>query len=332
MYKISNYFGYTFESNIQDLQSIVYLPSNTNYDEQDKFGFVSKAKGTDKGIPSVGDYGYSCADFFELVKKMFNGKFAVIDNRLLFYNEDDAFWKRNSNYILPDIQLIPTTYNTNELKANRLYSFETDVTDEYTISNFKGTNYEVITVPITDIPKKYNVISGLELVNFGVALGVRKNEKSGLDIFLEQLASYIDKCTSVLGTNSKYLQKIKTTVGVLVVGDNNWSKPKLLRVNGSRLSQFNLTAKYIYSTYYRNKSFVLNNYSGQKKIYKEIKIPFGLSDFVKLIENSYFRTKNGDVGKFTEIRWKIDGDFAIVSFWIQKKYTNNLKEIYVEPE
>jgi hypothetical protein len=89
-------------------------------------------------------------------------------------------------------------------------------------------------------------------------------------------------------------------------------------------------AKYLYDNYHYGKSFVTNNNFGQKIKYNEVAIPFGLTDFLKLIENSYFYTTDSKVAKVTELKWNIASDKAIVNYWIREPYTTNLFEFYIE--
>ncbi|MCG8615229.1 MAG: hypothetical protein MI802_03355, partial [Desulfobacterales bacterium] len=73
------------------------------------------------------------------------------------------------------------------------------------------------------------------------------------------------------------------------------------------------------------------NFSRQRRYVENEVIPFGLSDFVTLLNNAYFRDENGKVGKIVSIEWVMSKDFATISYWLQEIYTNNLKETFVEP-
>ena len=81
--------------------------------------------------------------------------------------------------------------------------------------------------------------------------------------------------------------------------------------------------------YHNYNSFVSNNFGKQRRYYENEVIPFGLSDFVTLLNNSYFRDENGQVGKITDIEWNFSKDFATISYWVQDIYTTKFKrDIY----
>lgn len=335
--QICIHLGYTFQSNISDLDSVHYLPSNFSFDSTTQLGIIDNFVGNKKGIPSSSDYGYNCAEFFELAKKLFNGKYAIIDGKVCFYNVDDPFWNQYSTYQMPSVREKIKTYNTDELKANIYLTFDVDFSDEWTINNYTGTAYEVITKPQIINDTKLNRIVGLDEIRFGACLGNRKSEPYGLENFLHTLASKLDSITNTFGGSSNYESQIGDSVGLMKISTNNWSKPKVLKITTSKrlVPREQWSAKYIYNTYYLGKSFMatvngMPNY-GQKEVYRNIKIPFGLDDFVLLCQNSYFNLPDGTKGKVISCKYRFSADTAIVDYYIRKPYTTNLTQIYVEP-
>jgi len=89
-------------------------------------------------------------------------------------------------------------------------------------------------------------------------------------------------------------------------------------------------AKNLYFKYHKEKSFVLDNYHGQKIVYNDIEVPFGFEDYKKLTTNSYFYY-NGSQAKIIRFTWSVGQDTAKLSFWVRQPYTKNLQEIYIEP-
>ena len=335
--KVSNYLGWKFQSNISDLDSVYFLPSNFNWDVTDLKGIFADWRGTPKGIPNVTDYGYNCSEMFELAKKLFNGKYAVINGVLCFYNQDDLFWVQQSTFKMPSVRDKVKTYNTEELQASRLLSFECDYTDEHTVSNYQGTSYQVITNAIAVNNNNYKFIKGLEEIRFGLSLASRKDKPYAIETFLMDVAQIIDGLVNFFGGSSNFVGAIGNSVGLIVIGNNNYAKPKVIKIDSNkRLVDRNYwSSKYIYETYYRGKSFVetINNISnyGQKIVYKNVKIPFGMNDYLNLIQNSYFTTDNGEVGKVTSCKWRFSSDYAEIDYFIRECYTKNLTEIFIEP-
>jgi hypothetical protein len=339
---VCNYLGYSFNTSILDMKNYYYLPSNTNVDEfDDKRGFLKKAQTIEKGIPNVLDYGYRCSEMFDLVRNMFNGRFAIVDNTVQFHTELSPFWQTFSNFQMPDVLEGEYKYNTEELKSNIFISFETDLTDGWTIEKFEGTNYQIITTDITNINPKAVVIDKLEEVRLPVALGVRKDKLNGFEKFLKVLAGIIDGVVNTFNTifflrgRSDLAGRIQNKVGILKVETNNHRVPKILLLENGRIPSNHrqrLSAKYLWQNYISEKSFIQNGFRRQRKLFSGVSIPFGWSDYVKLINNSYFTDLNGKQGKVTEIEWIQDADTANISYYLEEVYTTNLKETFIEPK
>ena len=331
---ICDYFGYGFNTSIPELENVVYLPSNPNLDEKTLGGLIAKTNGTPVGIPYVGDYGYRCDEMFNLAKDLFNAKIAIINNTVEFRSKNDVFWQQQSTWSLPDILLDTKQYNTDEIKPERLLTFVTDLNDEWTIDNYKGTAYEIRTNPKTVIRQKAVLLKGFDEVNFNVALGNRKDELNALEKFLSQVAGFVDKTTSVLGGGTNLKSLVTSKLGVLKVTNNWHSIPKVLYLNDGKLpiNHRDLwNSKILYDEYYIEKSFVRNNFYGQKTVYKGISIPFGFEDYKQLTTNSYFLFK-GKQAKIIKFAWTIGKDRATIDFWVREPYTFNLEETYINPE
>jgi len=323
MEKIAIKLGYVFISPIPELDTYVYLPSNPSTDE-----------GLTSGLPQSSDYGYRVNDFFKLLQDLFNGRYAIVGNELHFRKESDPFFEQQSTWIAPDVKNDRVAYNTNEFQANRIIAFQTDLMDNWTINNFTGTNYEVITDAnvVNNVEAKY--LKGLDFVNIPLALGNRKNELTDLENILSSVASFADGLINTFGGSSDLEGQIEGKIGYLKVSQNDYSLPKLLTLVGDKLPANHralLSAKYLYENYHISKSFVQNNYYGQKYVYNDIEIPFGFEDFLQLINNSYFTTSDGYSAKAIKIEWNILKDKAVLSYWIRKPYTTNLKETFIEP-
>jgi hypothetical protein len=341
--KVCNYLGYSFNTSINELDTYYYLPSNTNVDTYDDIrGFLAIPKSIENGLPNVLDFGYRCTEMFELVKNMFNGRFAVQNNTIEFHSELSPYWSSLSSYIFPDILEPAYSYNTGELNSNIFINFSTDIVDGYTIENFKGTNYQVITRQNTTTDQKGVIIENLEEINLPLALGNRKNKLNGFEKTLKFLAGVIDGVLNTLSAlfpvtqPSNLAGQIQNKIGVLKVETNNHTVPKVLFLDDSGKIPANhrdlLSARYLWNNYINELSFIANNYRRQRKVFEGVEIPFGWSDFQKLVNNSYFVTQSGEEGKIIDIEWIISQDKAVVSYWVQKKYTDNLIETYIEAE
>jgi len=331
---VCTHFGYNFVSPINFLDEVLYLPSNPNTDEKTLGGFISVTKGTQSGIPNVFDYGYKCSELFTIAKDLFYGKFTIVNGEVHFRSVNDPYWVQQSTWNLPNVLLNTKQYNTEEIKPERLLTFRVDQMDEWTIDNYLGTAYEIRTTQLTTIRKRAVLLKGFEEINFETALGTRKNELNALEKFLKKVAGVIDDLTDFFGKSTNFTEQVKGRVGVLKQASNWHTVPKLLYTGGGgnlpvdHRDRWN--AKLLYDLYHSEKSFVLNNYQGQKIYYKGVSIPFGFEDYKKLTTNSYFYFK-GKKAKITKFVWTIGRDKAEIDFWVREPYTHNLAETYINP-
>jgi len=333
--KASEHLGYGFETDITDLNNIVYLPSNPNTDEINGVGIISKAGSITRGIPNAQDYGYNAREIFELSSNYFRGIYQIVDGVMQFRSENSNYWVRQSTYILPDVKETTQGYNTDEFFANRLIAFVTDITDDYTIDNFKGTNFTINTDLINVKDPKGKFTKGFDEVRIPVALGNRKDNLTPFEEILKTLAGVADSAINILGGNSNLANLVKTRVGTLKVSNNNHQVPKLLWLENGAIPtdhRDKLSARVSWEKYWIYRSFVANNFNGQKLVYKDIQIPFGFEDFLKVSQNSYFRDLNGRVGQIVELDWIVPQDKATVTYWIREPYTEKLEETFNEEE
>ena len=287
------------------------------------------------GIPDSIDFGYTLAEMLELVNRMFSSQLSIIGNTV--HQEpllNDSFWLSLATYQLPDVENEVKLYNTKDLTGRYLVSFDTDITDEWTIINFRGTNFEVVTQPTTINNKKRVLISGYDESRIPCALPNRKDKLSFLEEKVLEVAQVIDGVVNFFGGFSNNAARIKSRVGLLKVTGDNIDVAKLMLLNSGGAFGYTiptihrniLNAKYLWNNYVSDRSFVAHGKRGQKQLFKDLKIPFGFSDFLQLINNSYCTTQTGQQAKIERIAWSFDQDFAIVDGWIREPYTNNLTE------
>ncbi len=330
--KSADYLGYTLDTDITELNNWTYLPSNPNFDVLNNSGFITLPKGTQKGIPQTQDYGNVLSDFFDLCKDLCRGRFAVVGDTLVFRNVDSDYWIKNSTYQMPSVlRDTDSRLNTDELKANFLISFSTDTTDEFTLGNFKGTNYERITDFNTNNQK---LITGLEEVQIGLALGSRKDELNGAERALSNTLGIFDEVINFFGGNSNLAGKIKNRVGNLKTSTNNHSVPKILYIEGGKIPTNHrdlLSAKAIYESFYQGTSFIYNDFFSQKRVTESITdVPFGFDNFQELASNTYGTDSEGNIIEIEKVGWSILDDKATMSIKEQETYTTNLNETFIE--
>jgi len=331
---VANYLGYGFVSPITELDNVYFLPSNRETDDVSFIsGLITQLKGTPAGIPNVTDPGYNCLDFFRYVQEMTNSKFAIVNGDIQFRSKNDPYWIKTATYTMPNVLVEEQRFNTDELRARWALLFAIDNADEWTIDSYKGTSYEVQTDAVQTPDPQAKFISGLNEINIPWSLGNRKDKLNGIERLLKNVAQFLDNVVNTLGGNSNLAGKVNNKVGMLKVSNNNYTRPKLLYIRGGKIpinhrTQF--SAKVMWDKYHNEQSWVQNNFGQQKLVFKNVRVPFGLEDFLKLVENSYFTDYLQRQGKVTNITWNIYGDFATIDYWIQEPYTTNLKESFIE--
>lgn len=337
--KACEHFNLTLDCDIPEIDWTIYLPSKTD-------NKIRKNR-KDEGIPNVSDFGYNVSEFFELIMRKYNAKPKKIGNKLYIRTEDSQFWFETSTYILPDILFDGSTvaqtafrYNTEDMKANRLISFLYDPTDEWTMPNArktpfdskeidfelrqhdKGVAFEVITDLSAVTDQRYKLNKGLEEVRIPQALAARKTTLSALEQSGKVLFAAVDLVIKLFGGKT-FGQKIEEARGSLLISADSFSICKSLVLQNGIIpanQRTLLSAERLYNQYHTNKSFVTNPTRAQRKVYDSVKIPFTFTDFKTCIDNSYFTTSDGRQGKFTSLKYRIDGDYAIANFWIADEY------------
>ena len=318
---IFSHLGYQFVSPIKELDEYYYMPS--------------KAEGRqNKGIPFDSDYGFIANEFVQLCTSMFKAQIFLQNGVVQLRTEKDDFFLKQSTYILPDVLDAPFSYNTDELKESVLISFRDDISDEYTVDNWKGTSYVVTAKPKTQTNQKAVQINGLNEVRIPLSLGNRKEGLTSLENALNSFITTANNLFGVFGASNTFPLLTKR-VGLLKVSTQFFNNPKILKVKSSKLPtdyRTGLSAKYLYDNYINYDSFVQNNYKRQRKVYQGVTIPFSYSDYKKVLNNSYFTTNQGKNGKITSLNWTIESDKAEIDFYIEEIYTRNLTEEFYETE
>jgi hypothetical protein len=269
-----------------------------------------------------------------LIGDTFNAKFYIDNSNVVqLRSENDPYLQRNSTFVLPDVLNENISYNTKDMVGTRFISFEQDITDEWTIEDFKGTSYEIFTKSTS--PLGENLIKGLEKTSLPVCLGSRRDTLSLFEKSLLGIAKRTDGLIKRLGGNSSLANKIRGSLGTMKVSNPTWSQPKLLRLDVNLKlpsDRSSWGAKYLYDNYHSYKSFVLNGNGYQRREVKDLEIPFSLNDLKAVINNSYFTDLSGNLCKFVNVEYNIDGNKAKVSYWSEDVYDTNLTETYNFPK
>lgn len=343
--KGSSYLGYGYNSTISEIfdNRIMLIPSKNSVDQNEnatkqRAGTVIFQTGL--GIPNARDFGYTFGEILQLVNKTFNAKLGIKNGVIEHHSLNSSWWVQQSTYQMPDILQESQKFNTDELSSNFLISFTPDSQDINVLENYKGTSYEVITTPINISNQKNVSLKGLEEIDIPYSLGVRKTKQNFIEEILDDLIGisqdFINEINSITPANQTQLPNIAGRIGSVKFETNFLNVPKMLYLNNANQLDINYndlwSAKVLWNKYYVKNSFVGFGFTNtnQWRIFEGVKVPFGFSDFLKLIDNSYFYDVNGDVGQVIKIQWSVSKDFAIMDYKINKIYTKNLTETFIE--
>ena len=326
-------FGYTLETDIEELETYHYLPSKPYSNETNilKKLIPQNVAGT-VGIPSTSDYGYLINEFWDLMKSMFNTKIAVVGNTIQLRNADSDYWLKQSTFKPHEtLNFKSKKYNTEDLKQTRMMTFTTDVNDEWTTENYTGTSYEIKTESTKGTLN--GSIKGLDRINIPLCLPNNKYKPNSIETLMITIARFADQLTKIIGQKSNYAAQIRNSrVNVLKVSQNNYDIAKVVVLVNNQLPPNHrelLSAKYLMNKYHKGKSFVSG--TGQKVIYEDVDIPFNLSDLKKTLKSGTFVLSDGRVAEFIDLNYNFSKDMANCSISVQENYTNKLKEVTYEP-
>jgi hypothetical protein len=361
MTAIANYGGFKFETDIPNFDRYKYLPSSPF--ERDGSGIttqknVSKGFGlkggggvsglfpqvplynigsitplVENGLPRESDFGYIASDFMTLMKRIFKVDFAILNGTLHMRNVKSSWWNKQSDYVLPDVIDEVIEYNTNELQGTRVYSHSVDPNDEFTISNYKGTSYEVKTYHINPDDQKLVGIKGLKEVNTGVALPTRKDSYNEVEISLIQLVNSLGVIAQQMKLPFNLNEQITERIGVMKVSSFSHTVPKIIYLNEGLIPENYrefIGWKGLYESWHTADSFVEDNYYGQKVLINNKQIPFSLENLMQMKGFSQSTSFDGSTIKFTKLEANQYADTASVSYYKREPYDKNLVEKKIE--
>ena len=224
-------------------------------------------------------------------------------------------------------------YNTDEHVASYLVNYQEDFNDEYTLENYKGTSYLVTSDNKDSLSDKVRSnTKGYFRTDYSYALANRKDSLDAVEKAANSFIKIANGAIKIFGGKEINLLS-NTRIGVGLVSSEQFSIAKLVYLESGKIP-FNhrskLSAKSDYENWHYSKSFVTNKSKTLRKNIVDTRITYTKTDFFKNISNPWFRTKNGEIGKFTNVEWKYDRDYADVDFWVRKEYITNLKERFYE--
>tara|TARA_Y100000389_G_scaffold204229_1_gene255712 strand:- start:1152 stop:2888 length:1737 start_codon:yes stop_codon:yes gene_type:complete len=325
--------GYEFSSTITELDDLYILPRKTEAGRRN-------IPNAETGLPVSGGPLYTLGKCVGLVKDLFNAKVKITDNNKVHIEplNNRGFWELDSAYEMPPIKVDIDKYNTNELVGTKVISFTIDNDNYWDLDNYKGTSYEIKTLPKAYDDFKKVLIKGVSELTFPVALGTRKTEESLLERTFRTFANIADSLSVIFKSNNDFTGKVDRKAGMLRMSTDLVNIPKALRLTPTLKLEKNhrdiWSAKYLYEKYHYVNSFVKDiakDQYNQYKVYQKIKMNASFEDFLKIINNNIATDEDGNRVVFDSILYNFGGGYWEADYKIQYQYTTNLKETYTEP-
>ena len=188
------YLNLTFDSTVVPSDWVILPkkfrvpPTTNNAFDFGMLGALSTSEFPQYGYPK--DMTFS--DFIIKMKDLFNGKV------LMNASSGNMRFERKDYSIVPPQYTIPpimnTTYrlNTSEIYSNLFIQFQTDVMESNTITQYKGTSYQVLQSQITSANPQFKLLKGLKQVELAYALGKRKTELTTVEKVFDFMLDAID--------------------------------------------------------------------------------------------------------------------------------------------
>ena len=328
-----DFAGYEFSSTITELDDLYILPRKT---EEGRINIPN----AETGLPVSGGPLYTLGKCVGLVKDLFNAKVKITDDNKVHIEplNNRGFWELDSAYEMPPIKVDIDKYNTNELVGTKVISFTIDNDNYWDLDNYKGTSYEIKTLPKAYDDFKKVLIKGVSELTFPVALGTRKTEESLLERTFRTFANIADSLSVIFKSNNDFTGKVDRKAGMLRMSTDLVNIPKALRLTPTLKLEKNhrdiWSAKYLYDKYHYVNSFVkdiADDQYNQYKVYQKIKMNASFEDFLKIINNNIATDEDGNRVVFDSILYNFGGGYWEADYRIQYQYTTNLKETYTEP-
>lgn len=347
--KGAEHLGQKFESSVfldPVWRDMVVLPAKYSNpptdDDTNILGFKKPNKAVQKGYYE-GTFGQLMTSFETLI----NGKKFVSDGVIRIERRD--YNPATANFKIPDVEIKGYGINADELRANTLLKFTTDLQDGNTINNYKGNVCQVITEPITVTNPDMVLMSGLRNINSEFARGVAKDSYTKPEQFVLNILKPIDNLIRELSNAAKKVNiKINKTnlsnliekrLKMLLLTNDHFSVPKLMSLNispnaeGNKLKDENSTRVNmgdIYDRYYSIDSFSTTDDNLNANQYKKYEAPpFNLcfDDFKSLLKSNVIFDQNDNIGELTNLVLNVESEQARdVKFKINEAYTNNLRD------
>jgi hypothetical protein len=338
--KACDHLELTLDSDLLDSldnsEKWVIIPSKSHKGGDPPTG-TPRGEWTELGVPNSSDGIDTFGDLIRFIKNTFNADYKLKNG--VFKLERRDYWQGIASYTIPntftnqDDLRNENGFNTDELVSNYVISWDTDQQDLNTLDNVNGKTYQAVT-SITSIQNQELVLlKGLERVVIPMSMAVRKDKLTAIEEVLKVFLQAADFLAGQLDNPQSFGSQFSARVGSMHISSHFLSRPKMVVMQGSKLARDQrsiMAASKLWENYHYIESFVtINDVNNQQVIFKEQEIPFCTADFVSLLDNNFCNTVDGEKAQVTNLVWRVEDDYATITYRVYRIYDNNLEIKYL---
>ncbi len=354
--KGAEYMGLKVESTILDdpfwHDVVVIPPKYQSFNDQNRLGI----RGFKRPKPEVqtGYYNGTFGDIVELCKRLWNAREIVGDGVLRLERIDKNVG--SANYVVPDVEILKTAINADDLKSNTQIRFSTDITESNTIDEYKGTLTSIVVEPQAINNRDMVLMKGFEEIIIPFAQTKRKNKLGKVEEFFKDALKTIDRAINGLNKvvqsvskkslpKTNFAQIIEKRLGMAKLEKDYFQVPKVVALNinktpsNTKIKDENSTR--LTSIGLWNESYFVNSFvpsqqlpapNQWEKYITPTPIKFCFEDYKKVINNNVIFDSLGREGKIISLEWTPEKQEATLEYWVKEIYTTNLKETIDTPD
>ena len=224
--------------------------------------------------------------------------------------------------------------------------------EEVNINFALAKRKETLTVPeeiLKDLLKTFDKLVGILVQNVNKVIGLLNKVIGWINFIIKKLKAIginipFNVPTIPTFNVPSFAAVIDNRKGMLIIESDIINKAKICIINKGSANKFNkldvnnsvyFSGLYLYENYHFINSFLPTNdkpNGNQYYLYDYGNIPFTFNDFEKVKENNCIFTADGQTAIIDYLKWNVWNQKAQIKVRVNKLYTNNLKEIYYNPD
>ena len=202
---------------------------------------------------------------------------------------------------------------------------------------------------LKDLLKTFDKLVGILVQNVNKVIGLLNKVIGWINFIIKKLKAIginipFNVPTIPTFNVPSFAAVIDNRKGMLIIESDIINKAKICIINKGSANKFNkldvnnsvyFSGLYLYENYHFINSFLPTNdkpNGNQYYLYDYGNIPFTFNDFEKVKENNCIFTADGQTAIIDYLKWNVWNQKAQIKVRVNKLYTNNLKEIYYNPD